>query len=333
MNFRYFLKDASKIDTDDVIKLRREVFDDMLVSLAEAEGVFALNDEVSEVCTEWNHFFVEVMTDYCVIQAKPEGYVSENIAEWLIKQVSHDGHIQSDSELELLIRVIEQSTSVPNSLSAFALKEIAHAVIEGNGKMICNDALVAGVIGLSEAKLIRRVMYGAGEGGRIAISKPEVEVLFDLNDQTIEADNHPEWNDVFVKAVTAHLMMASGYAALPREEVMRRQEWLDDSSIDVAGVLSKSLSSVAELFKDGRFSKATETMQDQMDTAWRNRNRQDELEAIGSEPVDTTEASWLVERIGRDGVLHENEIALIRYLKEESPQIDASLKPLLDKVA
>ena len=333
MNFRYFLKDASKIDADDVIQFRREVFDDMLVSRTEAEGVFAMNDEVSETCPEWNHFFVEVMTDYCVNQAKPQGYISENIAEWLIKQVSHDGHVQSDSELELLIRVIEKSASVPDSLSAFALKEIAHAVIEGNGELICNEALVAGVIDAPEAKLIRRVVYGAGEGGRIAVSKPEVEVLFDLNDQTIEAKNHPEWNDVFVKAVTAHLMMASGYAALPREEVMRRQEWLDDSSVDVAGMLSRTLSSMADLLKDGRFSSATETLRDQMDSAWRKRNREGELAKIGSEPVDGSEASWLVERIGRDGVLHENEKALIRYLKEESPQLDASLKPLLDKVA
>ncbi|MEM9278460.1 MAG: hypothetical protein AAGA76_07785 [Pseudomonadota bacterium] len=333
MNFRYFLKDASKIDAEDVIMFRREIFDDMVVSINEAESVFALNDEVSETCLEWDQFFVEVMTDYCVFQAKPQGYVTETIAEWLIGQIAKDGHVQSDSELELLIKIIERAKTVPDQLSAFALKEVAHAVLEGNGKLIGNERLVAGVIGEPEAKLIRRVMYGAGEGGRIAVSKEEVEVLFDLNDKTVEIENHPEWNDVFVKAVAAHLMMAVGYKALPREEVMRRQEWLDDTSVDVAGMLSKTLSSFGELFRDNRFATATTNMQDRMDAAWRKRNREDELDAIGSEPVDHSEASWLVERIGRDGVLHENEKALIRFLKEESPQLDASLQPLLDKVA
>ena len=81
------------------------------------------------------------------------------------------------------------------------------------------------------------------------------------------------------------------------------------------------------------FGRATTSAQDRMDAAWRNRNREDELEAIGSEPVDQKESAWLVERIGRDGVLHENEKALLRYLKKESPQLNESLQPLLDKVA
>jgi len=49
--------------------------------------------------------------------------------------------------------------------------------------------------------------------------------------------------------------------------------------------------------------------------------------------VDSAEAAWLAERIGRDGVLHENEKALLKFLKEESPNIDGALQPLLDKVS
>lgn len=333
MNFRYFLKDASKIDEDDVTMFRREVFDDMLVSMAEAEAVFALNDEVSETCPQWDSFFVEVMTDYCVNQARPEGYVSETIADWLMERVQKDGHVQSDSELELLVKIIERAKSVPDRLSAFTLDVVKHAVLEGDGKLIGNEALVKGVIGVPEAKLIRRVLYGMGAGGSVAISKCEVEVLFELNDRTVEMQNHPEWNDVFVKAVAAHLMMAAGYSALPREEVMRREEWLDDTSVDVAGMLSKTLSSFGSLLRDNRFETATTNMQDRMDGAWRNRNREGELRNISSEPVDLQEANWLVERIGRDGVLHENEKALIRYLRDESPMLNENLQPLLDKVA
>lgn len=333
MNFRYFLKDASKIDAEDVIMYRREVFDDMIVSIREAEGVFALNDDVQNTCPEWDHFFVEVMTDYLLNQARPEGYVSETNADWLIAQINRDGHIQSDSELELLIKIIEKSARVPESLSVFALKEVAHAVLEGNGKLIGSDKLVAGVIGSAEAKLIRRVMYGAGEGGRVAISKAEVEVLFDLNDKTVETENHPEWNDVFVKAVAAHLMMATGHVALPRAEVMRREEWLDDTTVDVSAMLSNTLSSFGALMRgetwEGAFADGNKAMQD----AWRKRNREEELNSIGSEPVDHGEATWLVERIGRDGLLHENEKALLRYLKEESPSLNEKLAPLMDKVA
>ena len=67
--------------------------------------------------------------------------------------------------------------------------------------------------------------------------------------------------------------------------------------------------------------------------AYRQRNEAFEEENASSEKVDVVEAEWLVERIGRDGKLHANEIALIEFLKEESPDLHPSLKPLLDKVA
>ena len=333
MNFRYFLKDASKIDAEDVIMYRREVFDDLVVSRAEAEAVFELNDAVSHTCREWDQFFVEVMTDYMVNQSRPEGYISETNAEWLIKQVSKDGHVQSDSELELLVKVIERGNKVPDSLCSYALNEVAHAVLEGNGKLLCNENLTKGVIGAPEAKLIRRIMYGPGEGGRVAISHAEVETLFDLNDQTVEAQNHPEWNDVFVKAVAAHLMMASGYSALPPGEVLRREAWLDDASIDPAGMLVKTLNSFGALMRGESWQEAFQSDHNATEEAWRQRNRIQELDSIRSEPVDASEAKWLATRIGQDGVLHENEKALLSYLKKESPQLSESLDVLFEKVA
>ena len=70
MDFRLFLNKKDRIDADDVIKLRREVFDDMIVSIAEAEGVFTLNDNIEDRCPEWDAFFVEALTDYCVKSGK-----------------------------------------------------------------------------------------------------------------------------------------------------------------------------------------------------------------------------------------------------------------------
>jgi len=215
MDFRLFLKDGSKIVADDVIKLRREVFDDMIVSLPEAEGVFELNDLVDDTCAEWDAFFVEALTDYCVNQANPRGYVSDTNADWLIKQITRDGHVKSDTELELLVKIIERAHQVPDLMATFALKEVANAVLEGDGELLRDETLTRGVIGQPEAQLIRRIVYGVGADGQIKISRREVEVLFDLNDKTVETENHPEWHDVFVRAVAAYLMMSGGYQALP----------------------------------------------------------------------------------------------------------------------
>ncbi|MEO0328699.1 MAG: hypothetical protein AAF217_08895 [Pseudomonadota bacterium] len=329
MDFRQVLKNASRIDADDVLKLRHKVFADMVVSQMNAEALFSLNNDVAETCQEWDYFFVEAMIDHCLNQAKPEGYLSDDKAEWVIAQIITDGHLKSDTELELLIRLIERAHHVPERITVFALEEIQHAVLQGEGELLNNEYLTPGIIGAPEAKLIRRIMYGAGSGGRVEISRAEVEILFELNDQTIDAENHPEWNDVFVKAVAAHLMMTAGYEALDRNEAFRREKWLDDTSIDVAGMLSKSLSSIGDVMlgKSKVFGNTT------MENAWQSRNEELSNSAVVSEAVDNSEAFWLVERIGRDGVIHENEKALIRYLNQESPSLHSLLQPLINKVA
>lgn len=333
MDFTHLLQDKSRITDEDVLKFRREVFEDMLVSRAEAEGVFALNNAVEDTSTSWNHFFVEVMVDYCVNQAKPHGYMSENNADWLVSQITKDGRLDTNSELELVLKIIERAKEVPTLFAAFALEQVAVGVVEGNGALLNNEELRAGVIGAQEANLLRRVLYGVGSEGRLAVSKEEVEVLFQLNDMTVETENHAEWTDVFIKAVACHLMAVDGYHSVDRKEAMRREAWLDDAEVDVAGMLSKTLSSVGNLMKGGLFGGAMRSGSDAMDDAWAERNAQMEEEAHNTQAVDATESHWLVERIGRDGVLHENEKALISYLKQESPNLHSSLQPLLDKVA
>jgi len=333
MDFNLFLQHKNRISAEDVIKFRREVFQDIVVSRAEAEGVFALNNSIEDRCREWNEFFVEVMVDYCVNQAKPKGYMSENNADWLIKHVMKDGRLDSNSELELIVKIIERASEVPTQFVAFALDQISTAVLEGNGQLLNDESLKAGVIGAAEANLIRRAIYGVGADGRIMISKDEVEVLFQLNDSTIEAENHPEWTDVFIKAVTCHLMAADGFRVIDRKEAMRREEWLNDTSIDLSGLLSKTLSSVGNLMSAAIFPETIDTKSGMVEAAWEKRNASLEMAEQISNAIDPDESHWLVERIGRDGVLHENEKALLQYLKKESPQIHPSLQPLLDKVA
>jgi len=104
MDFSHHLVGQNQIIAQDVITFRREVFQDILVSRAEAEGVFALNNQIEDTCAEWNEFFVEVMVDYCVNQSKPQGYISDNNADWLVSQITTDGRLDTNSELELVIK-------------------------------------------------------------------------------------------------------------------------------------------------------------------------------------------------------------------------------------
>ncbi|WP_181701934.1 hypothetical protein [Chthonobacter albigriseus] len=312
----------------DVSRLRATVYGNAIVTPEEAEWAFCLDEGCAEKCPEWTQFFVEQVVDFVVHQARPEGYVTPSMADWLIKSVSRDGIVRTESELEVLVKVLDASVSAPAELSAFCLKQVATAVVDGAGP-IAKGVLEPGVIGAAEVELLRRILFAFGGDGGIAISRAEAEVLFDLNDRTQEAANDPSWSDLFVKAVANFLMAARGYTVPSRQEALRREEWLDRPSGGVVGLFGDAMSGLLTHGLRGIWS----SFRAPEETPQAARNREVEAEMRASAPVTADEVRWLADRIGRDGVIHQNERALLLFLREESPDIHPSLQTLLDTAA
>lgn len=317
------------IRADDVAALRRVFYADGVIDRAEAEAICRLEAAAPARCAQWAAFYVEALTEYILFREPPQGYVSPDNAAWLIAQLSADGRVRTETELELVVRVMEKATGVPESLSAFALRQVAGAVIDGDGPLARGGRLMPGVIGRDEVELLRRILYAFGHEGTVGISHEEAEVLFDLNDRTCEADNDPAWSDLFVKAIANFLMAAHGGYRLPtRAEALRREAWLDGSEPGVAGVFGDMMASMLAGGLRGVWS----AWSGEADAA-AERSRVREAEARADEAVTSTEVRWLAERIGRDGVIHENERALLKFLSEQSPDIHPSLRTLLDTAA
>ncbi|MEM6665931.1 MAG: hypothetical protein AAF638_05960, partial [Pseudomonadota bacterium] len=55
--------------------------------------------------------------------------------------------------------------------------------------------------------------------------------------------------------------------------------------------------------------------------------------ARAAEPVTEDETRWLADRIGRDGVLHDHEKALLKFLRDENPNVPPALQTLIDTAA
>ncbi len=318
------------IDSDDVLRLRQEVFGDGLISVREADAVLLLNERAIEQCQEWRDFYCEALTDYVVEQAEPRGYVSVDNAEWLVRQIARGGRVGTETELEMLIRVIERANSVPDTLSAFVLAQVAVTVIAGHGPAASAHELKPGVIGEAEVELIRRILFAVSGDEGMAVSRREAEILFDLNDRTTEAENHPAWTDLFAKAVANHLMAISGYRVPDRVTALAREQWLDDTGIDPFGMLTRTVRSLGQLFSPENLKSTFKSDHTRMEEAWLDRNDHFESEAAQAERVDRNEAAWLVERIGRDGTLHANERVVLMFLREHSPQLDPALAPLME---
>jgi hypothetical protein len=318
------IKARGSIKDADVLKLRRNYYDDGSITAEEAEIIFALNDACPVQDPAWADCFVETITDYIVEHAKPEGYLTADNAAWLMARVSKDGRIQTKTELELLISVLDKARWVPQSLVGFTLKQVRDAVIDGSGPLRSGKVLEPGVVVEADVDLLRRVLYSYSGDGNLAVTRPEAEVLFDIDEATADADNHPSWSDLFVKAVAGCVMAASGYAAPPRAEALARDAWLDrrgDLSIDK--VATGVLAGLASLFGGYREQSPEERAVARLALQ--------KIEIVTNEAVTLAEAAWLAGRIGRDGRLTPNQSALLMFLKAESPSIHPTLQALVDK--
>lgn len=319
------LAERGSIGAEDVLTLRQKVFADGVVSAAEADQLFLLNHACDINDPSWNTFFIEALTDYMVYQAEPSGYVTADNADWIIERISHDGKVNNETELELLLSVLDNARWVPPRLVNFALTQVKRSVISGQGPLRNGKKLKPGSIGEAEVDCLRRALYALAGDGNIGITQQEAEILFDINDVTRDADNDPSWQDLFVKAIANHLMAASGYQVPSREEALAREAWLGSEDSVVAfskGMISGGLKAIFDAY----------TRPDAEQRALEKLKRQ-KLEIIIGEAITVGESSWLADRISRDGVISKNEKALLSFIKSESPNIHPSLQPLLDKVS
>ena len=318
---------TGKITAEDALAARRAVYgNDGAIDGHEFEALFAIDEAARESDPAWNMLLVEAGTDLIVHQQKPSGYVDEANADWLIARIGKDGMVKTATELELLIKILEAAQSSPEKLVKFALRQVQYAVVDGVGPLANGGELEPGRVTRGEADLVRRILYAFGGEAGIAITRSEAEVLFDINDKSVEADNDPAWTDLFVKAIANCIMAASGYVVPPRQVALRREEWLDTANGGVADffarMVSGGLHGIIESYKlpPG-------------EAAWAERSRQMDAAIAVAEVVNEDEAGWLAHRIGRDGNLHENEKALLRFIRAESPEIHPALQPLIEKAA
>lgn len=331
-SYAALLEQPNRIGAKDVLKFRREVFGDGIVGQAEADAVVAMNGAVAEKSREWTEFFVEALSDYIVNQAEPRGYVSAANADWLIAAVARDGKVESVAELELLIKVLDRATSSPDRLVRFVLDQVGRAVLEGEGPLAKAGRLEKGAINEAEVELLRRVLYAVGGDGGISVSRAEAEFLFQLNDRTVAAKNHKSWQDLFVKAIANYLMAAASGKPAPRAAALKREEWLDSANESIGSTVAGAFSVLGQMFS-GAFMADMSDAHEQIERAWAARNEETQAAIASAETISQVEADWLIDRVSRDGVVHENEKALLRFLKRESPDIHPSLKPWFAKIA
>lgn len=312
---------------EDVLQLRRQVFADGVVSLEEADCIFKLNDAFKTPARAWNDFFVQSLTNFFLYQQKPSGFITASDGDYLISRIWADERVKTANELELIVNLIDRAQTCPDKMKEFVIREVKNSVLNNDGPLRNGQFLKAGVIAVAEVDILERVLFGIAGEESLAISRNEAELLFDLNDATVEAENHPSWRRLFVKGVSNYLMSALSYTPMSQEERTAQEAWLMERGT-TGGFFSKMGQSI---MKGPVALLDAITAPVSSDRLWDEELKKRRTNEEISEQITITEADWVISRIGRDGILHDNEKALLSFIKDHARSIPAVLQPLMQK--
>ncbi len=313
--------ESGYVTSDDVLFLRQQVYKDGIVSKTELNSLLGLAERAPEGDLEWAEFFGEVAADYYFREELPHDYITESAFIDLKSHLTRYGETVTPLMLSMVIMLVSKSTASPPAMSEFIIEQIRSAIQERH-----EDP----VITAQDVVLIRNFLFASGGDGNVMITRAEATLLFDLNDMTICSDNHVSWSELFVKAIANHIMGYIGYVAPSREEALAQWEWMQDTNINIAGffkrMVSGSLSTLQNIYSpsDNQNDKATDNTFDKI-----LKSRLSHTEGSAS-PQD---ASWLTDRIGRDGIMDDNERAVIAYIRDLSTDLPTTLQALLEPAA
>jgi hypothetical protein len=311
MQFRGLAEQAmadGAITADEILSLRQGGWANATIDADEADAIFVLNDHLAEPTAEWSDFFVEALSEYIVHRVEPRGYVSEDQAEWLIERIERDSGVESLTELELLVKVLEKAINVPDRLKAYALDQIEQAVLTGEGPTRDGGALEAGNVTDAEARLLRRMVFAGGGDRPAGVSQREANMLFRVKDATLGANNSPDWKRLFVQGVGNYLQGFGGKEQLSRERAAELENFMNQSAPSIGGFFGRMFDSIGHSGVGEGFAAIRAEAAPPLHI---------ELEAADAAEVTPAEHSWLQPLLDADGGLDELEKALLDFLAEE----------------
>lgn len=296
-----------EISEADARRIVNEIYKDGIVSRDEAETLFRLNDQLAERDPVWVERFIEAIKDFLLTREAPEGWITDDEADWLITQTGRDNHIETTSEIDLILTLLRYADGAPEKLSRYCLEAVSRRIIE-NG--VADDAMT---------ERMRRVLFAPAGESSLFVSRHEATVLFKTNDAIATASNSKVWNTIFARAVLNHLVAAAHPDPVSEAEALRREAWLKDNNSSISGFFGR----MANAFTSGTwFDKVSYNEE----AAARARYMAKEAATKKAAIVTDDEENWFLRRLGWDKSVSPAERELIELLKREAPGFAQGLK-------
>lgn len=296
------IKAKGNIEAFDVLNLRETTYRDGSAIISEAQAIMDLHKACTIFPQYWLDFYFEAIIDFVVRQQDPIGYVDAFKANWLLDNIAENKRLNSASDFELLVRIIEIADDVPASIRAVALNEIEQTVLSGKGATRDGDSQSSTHINDSEVAYLRRLMFAVSSGGAATISLDEAETLFRIKNACIDGENAAGWLDFFAKAIGNHLMAHDFYTKISVEKAQERETFLENTHANIGDFLSRA-------FVGAKSALGSAKRKD----IWDENHGTDDI--AEDEKIDGVENTWLNRQIASDGKTDIFEQAVLDFIK------------------
>lgn len=297
------ITEDGEVSAEEAQTIAQSVYGDGIVSRAEAEQLFSINNQLSGSNPKWDGLFVETIKDFLLTIEAPQGWCTEEEGKWLIDQINRDGETKLDSELELLVAVLRFAEGAPLELSRFALN------------CVCDHVRTTGRALPDDIERLRCLLYASSGEGQAWVSRYEATQLFRLNDDICNAPNDPSWNDLFARAIGNHLLASAHPNPVDEAEAFRREAWVKDSKASRLGFMWNTVVETTKFGSSSWFEKVAVDEQKAMAA----RRAVVEAAQREGEAVTDDESAWFLKRLGWDNKVSPAEKALVEFLKKEAP--------------
>jgi len=183
------------VDAEEVKKMKERLYADNVIDREEADFLFTINDAVSGANNDpsWKELFVEALTTHVLKDETSPDVLDDGEASYLVEKIQGDKKVDAN-ELALLVNIAASAKSTPENFQKFVLASLKDVILED------------GVIDENEVAMIRKVVYGIGSGSGASVDRAEADFIFDLNDATTGKANHSSWKELFVEALSKHVL-------------------------------------------------------------------------------------------------------------------------------
>jgi hypothetical protein len=199
---------GGRIGAEEVLRLRRAIYQDGGMTRDKAAALFALNRDHKGHDPAWAEFYVEALGDFFYWREGSDSALTEDAERMLMDWIGSADAIDDGTELRLLLHLMFRTNGSSEAFRAYVLDAVRHSVLHSRQALYGRGERRPGMIDAGDVEAIRKLVYGLGGQSGMAIGAAEADFLFELQHATAGAPNAPVWRDLFVKAITMHLLFA-----------------------------------------------------------------------------------------------------------------------------